>query len=248
MGLLEEYHDNCALSEGYFSLNLQSVPSIEIEITDVSVMDCEWTCPTLFSVMEFDDFFKVLCAVIHEKSLIFVSESLDRISSAVLAVIGLIRPFKWHHLACTVLPDSLRDLLDAPVPFIVGTLHCPVQMAKHAVWVNLDDRKVVVGEQSEPFGGNLKEHLRIYYSVFHRDASEEEKREAVSMFIKILRGYWTELIDKMPAMINSRDSEYVTIDSIRRSILESSRKADYPFMEQLVLTQSFTYIIEEFYS
>ena len=44
------------------------------------------------------------------------------LSTAVLSVIPLIRPFAWQSLLMPVLPalDQMLDLMDAPVPFILG--------------------------------------------------------------------------------------------------------------------------------
>ena len=44
------------------------------------------------------------------------------LSTSVLSIIPLIRPFAWQSLLMPVLPalDQMLDLMDAPVPFILG--------------------------------------------------------------------------------------------------------------------------------
>lgn len=89
------------------------------------MLDCHWMCPVLFSQIKFNDFMIVLSCIMLEKSVVFVSKSLDRLSSCVIGVTALMRPFKWQHLLCPVLPESLIDVLEAPVPLIAGTLEIP---------------------------------------------------------------------------------------------------------------------------
>ena len=44
------------------------------------------------------------------------------LSTAVLSLVPLIRPFAWQSLLLPILPalDKMLDLLEAPVPFILG--------------------------------------------------------------------------------------------------------------------------------
>lgn len=48
--------------------------------------------------------------------------NLGLLSTAVLSLIPLIRPFAWQSLLLPILPalDKMLDLLEAPVPFILG--------------------------------------------------------------------------------------------------------------------------------
>lgn len=42
------------------------------------------------------------------------------LSTCVLSLIPLLRPFSWHSFLMPVLPDKLLGFLEAPVPFIIG--------------------------------------------------------------------------------------------------------------------------------
>ena len=44
------------------------------------------------------------------------------LSAVVLSIIPLMRPFAWQSLLLPILPvqDSMLDILEAPVPFILG--------------------------------------------------------------------------------------------------------------------------------
>ena len=49
------------------------------------------------------------------------------LSAVVLSLIPLMRPFAWQSLLLPILPvqDKMLDLLEAPVPFIVGVKVLP---------------------------------------------------------------------------------------------------------------------------
>ena len=55
-----------------------------------------------------------------EKSIVFVSESPGLLTSAVLGIYNLIRPFIWPHVVVPILPLSLFEILEAPVPILIG--------------------------------------------------------------------------------------------------------------------------------
>jgi len=62
-------------------------------IEECMVTDYLWYCPALFSLFHIEDFFKVLTAVLLERSLVFVSDNLTILSSAILGFKTLLRPF-----------------------------------------------------------------------------------------------------------------------------------------------------------
>jgi hypothetical protein len=62
---------------------------------------------------------KLLCAIMIEKSVIFVGKQ-SLISKAILGFNSLLFPFKWCLALVPILPHSLIDMLDAPVPLLIG--------------------------------------------------------------------------------------------------------------------------------
>lgn len=54
-----------------------------------------------------------------EKSLIFVGKA-NLISSAILGLNCLLYPFKWCFALVPILPHPLIDMIEAPVPLLVG--------------------------------------------------------------------------------------------------------------------------------
>ena len=70
--------------------------------------------------MSQDNFWKLLLATMLEKSIVFVSESLGLLTSVVLGLYNLLRPFIWPHVIVPVLPTNLFEILEAPIPILVG--------------------------------------------------------------------------------------------------------------------------------
>jgi hypothetical protein len=108
------------------------------------MLDLYWTCPKLMSRLTLDDFWLLLVAFLLEKSVVFVGESYEDVSLSVLALTAMIRPLKWPHVSVPLLPNSLRYILDSPVPFIVGLPGKPpddIEDYPHILWVLLDNTK-----------------------------------------------------------------------------------------------------------
>ncbi len=92
---------------------------------------------------------QLLSAVMTERQVLVVGSSLEQVSSVVFLLHELMRPFVYQAVFVPILPPSLLEILDAPVPFVVGmhssTLRPDTQLDAAAVVCNLDNAKVVTG-------------------------------------------------------------------------------------------------------
>lgn len=84
------------------------------------MMEFYWHCPTLFSLFSPKMLFKILTCVLLERSIIFVHDNLAVLTSVVLAIKSLIRPFQWCYMLVPVLPTILLESLEIPQPYLVG--------------------------------------------------------------------------------------------------------------------------------
>ena len=166
-------------------------PEIEIDIgidkiemlkytcpTNLSTVDIVWLSLPLFTSLKFHDFFWLMCAILQEKSVVFISSNLALLSSCVLCAHALLRPFKWPNLMIPIVPNSLRELLDAPIPFLAGIPDISTserQNYSNIIWVLLDEpnlsRKIqgmssLVQEVVEPEAPQLKRNLSELYKVY----------------------------------------------------------------------------------
>jgi hypothetical protein len=94
---------------------------------DQHLSDMWWLAPMFLSALSADAFLKILTAIMLEKSVIFVSDNLPLLSSAVLGMQCFLRPFKWSYVQIPILPQSLVDMVEAPMPFLVGLLKSHLQ-------------------------------------------------------------------------------------------------------------------------
>ncbi|CAH8465287.1 unnamed protein product [Schistosoma turkestanicum] len=63
-------------------------------------------------------------SLIMEKSVIFYSSRLQRVTSCLLASLSLLYPLIWPHLIYTLLPSNCIDYVGCPTPFIAGVHSC----------------------------------------------------------------------------------------------------------------------------
>ena len=67
-------------------------------------------------------------AVLLERQMVLFCPNIGMLSTAVLSLVPLVRPFAWQSLVLPILPalDKMLDLLEAPVPFILGVQASPL--------------------------------------------------------------------------------------------------------------------------
>lgn len=116
---------------------------------DFEVNDYLWFCPTIFSLFHFEDFFKILTAVFLERSLVFVSDNYNILSSCVLGFRTLLKPFQWCYALIPVLPSPLVDIVDAPQPILVGltkkdyrSLQMSEEDKRNKTWIIIDENRI----------------------------------------------------------------------------------------------------------
>ena len=258
-GLLEEYAENYNFSpSSNIFINLQSVDSIEYSFPfDLSNLDSQWFCPLMFSLLELSDFFWLLCAAMQEKSIVFVSQKLDRVTSCVLGLVSLMKPFKWSHVLTPILPNSLFDILEAPVPFIAGVKKPPDNLLSaysHIVWVLLDEKSKILKlgkvqkQVKVPYANNMLSYLKLPYSKF---AGEEclvpnlEQKECTKRILGEICKYWKEILGLLPPVLP--DQKVLDLDHINIVLMNKANPLDQNFIRKLIETQLFINKIEELY-
>jgi hypothetical protein len=59
-------------------------------------------------------------AMLCERRILFVSNSISVLSSSVHAALALLQPFKWQNICIPLIPSKLLDRCCAPMPYIIG--------------------------------------------------------------------------------------------------------------------------------
>ena len=60
--------------------------------------------------------------VLLEHQVLVYSSEFDKLMLVCESITTLMYPFKWPHVYVPILPPSLENFLDAPVPYIMGLL------------------------------------------------------------------------------------------------------------------------------
>mgnify|MGYP000358910296 CR=1 FL=1 len=152
----ESSHHEVELLKAYYSCE-GVFPGASLEVAIDKIDKIKYTCPEdlslidipyltvpLFSSIRLNDLLFLLSAHVQEKSIVFVSENLGLVTSCVLALPALIRPFKWPNLIIPVIPNTLNELLDAPVPMVAGLADPLLKEPKNnLIWVILDEENPI---------------------------------------------------------------------------------------------------------
>ncbi|KAH3756098.1 DeoxyUTP pyrophosphatase, dUTPase subfamily [Pelomyxa schiedti] len=86
-----------------------------------AIILAEWGLSCLFQQLPLDCIIRLLSAILCERSIIVICNSISILTSCVLALVPLMRPLTWQGIFVPVLPSHMQDCFDAPVPFIIGT-------------------------------------------------------------------------------------------------------------------------------
>lgn len=63
---------------------------------------------------------EIFAAMLAERRIIFTSQRLDRLSSCVQAANAFLYPMIWQHIFIPILPLKMKDILTAPMPYLIG--------------------------------------------------------------------------------------------------------------------------------
>lgn len=80
----------------------------------------EWALVTLFEYLSLPNVLTVLAAVWCERSVLFVCPDVAVLTSLVFALLPASRPLAWQGIFIPLLPTTMSDCIDAPVPYVIG--------------------------------------------------------------------------------------------------------------------------------
>lgn len=220
----------------------QLIPSIDHTFCeDLSMIDICWLLTSLIESLEAQDFLWLVSALVQEKSIVFVSYNLDLLTTCVLGMHALLRPFKWPYLFIPLIPDSLRELLEAPIPILAGLPGTAPDLRSNMnnlIWVFLDQPNIrgrvrysnIINEEVQEIPNSLikQEILAIY--------NQDNQKLNISTLIKSI---WIKIIQKF------KGTSYSEIDELNTCIKNIFPLNERPFIQNLIQTQLFINSIEE---
>jgi DENN domain-containing protein 5 len=75
---------------------------------------------SLFRSLSAEHVVDIFLALLAEKKVLLISKSKALLTHACVAFLSFLFPFSWKHVLIPILPRSMIDVLDAPVPFLIG--------------------------------------------------------------------------------------------------------------------------------
>ncbi|PRP89078.1 hypothetical protein PROFUN_01798 [Planoprotostelium fungivorum] len=100
----------------------------------------EWTLPLTFKALRLESILQIINAALVETRIIIVCPNMGVLSSLVLSLIPLLRPYAWQGPCIPIVPAKLSECLQAPVPFLVGvvSLKTSLESELDALVIRLD--------------------------------------------------------------------------------------------------------------
>ncbi|KAF5401099.1 hypothetical protein PHET_05733 [Paragonimus heterotremus] len=106
-----------------------------------------------YNTLSVSNWIIVFESLLLEKSVVFHSNRLQRVTSCILASLSLLYPLVWVHLIYPILPVTCIDYVGCPSPYVAGVHSCLVGRIKRLLspgvrLVDLDNDVVYTTEQS----------------------------------------------------------------------------------------------------
>ncbi|XP_053696596.1 DENN domain-containing protein 1C isoform X3 [Sabethes cyaneus] len=181
----------------------------------------------------------VFAAMLAERRIIFVSRRLDILSSCIQAANAFLYPMVWQHIFIPVLPMKMKDILGAPMPFLIGVPEAVFDSLRReeigdVVILNCDKRTLEtpfddVKNMPPELVASLKKHLAN---------SAEHRGDRVS---KIFLGILVQLIGGYRDAVKFNDK--ITFDP--ETFIDTRPSHLRPFLANMLQLQIFQQFIEE---
>lgn len=216
----------------------------------------DYCLPLTFHLLSTDNLLTFITACLLEKRIVVYSSHVRFLSAVVLSVMPLLRPFEYHSVHIPIVPDSLVDLLDAPVPFIVGLTSAPSKQNyskdnKEFVVVDLDNDKITTKDtlcqlpQLKELRKKLKPLLKVVSAGRQSGkvpfAPTEEQMSCCHGASLILQTYFSTLFANFRTycLCDRTDSEKPITVFLKDSFLNDQPRVSRPFLIRFLETRIF---------
>ena len=141
-----------------------------------------------------DQYYEIFVRILSEQSFVFISNDIQNLTLTVLGFSFLILPFKWPFILIPNLPFEMMEVLESPVPNIIGIIggdetlaHIRSNTGIFSNIIHINDKEQVDIYFKEklqyelPSLGNLKNSLFKEYNLltFHYRNNDLNFREKI---------------------------------------------------------------------
>jgi hypothetical protein len=223
-----------------------------------------WAIAALCRSLSIENIMAFMACVLLEKQVVVFSPNLGQLSGVILSLLAMLRPLRPRGLFLPILPNSMTDFLEAPVPFIVGIQHKTNdirQRTQHITRLNAykDEIKIMGGiVATAPNWHELREKLRPIHASIRLAAEtqvfssvlepSEKSSKLCGEFGECFRNH---MRDAILGRIRSysiaevgKDGQKVAV-LLKDELVDSYVGRDRSFMKNFCETQLFTAFTDE---
>jgi len=214
-----------------------------------------WCLACIFRMLTLDNILLIFAAALTEKQIVFVCENLGVLSATVLSLIPLLRPYVWQGPFIPILPETLYECLQAPVPFVMGVKNLNEEERSslgNCCVVNIEENKVIspqTGLPEIPSAKILEWALRAQSSILFNSKDKAtnpfktspQQLELVQNILKEFNSYheWLKstIVSKIPE--SAYEAKQLNINVFVKQFIENK-----PFYTDLLNSQMFSVFSE----
>ncbi|XP_055312265.1 uncharacterized protein LOC129574366 [Sitodiplosis mosellana] len=117
----------------------------------------------LYQALGSDLLIVVFSTLLLERKVILCTENISILSSCVLGLQTLLYPFQWQHTIITILPESLVDICEAPIPVLAGLLKPIDFKIEDAIVIDLNTKTLLqkCGDETTILPTSLSHSLKV---------------------------------------------------------------------------------------
>lgn len=157
----------------------------------------------LYRILGAETLINVFGSLLLERKVILYGKNISILSSCVLGLQTILYPFQWQHTLVTLLPHSLIEVCQAPLPLLTGVLDEINVDIEDGIVIDLDGRLVLqkCGDETTILPSTLRESLKVSLEMV--DLLDQGKMlssvliaEAfLRVFVELFAGYKNKIFD-----------------------------------------------------
>ncbi|XP_029635407.1 DENN domain-containing protein 3-like isoform X1 [Octopus sinensis] len=137
----------------------------------------------VFICFSLDTIIKIVTCILTERQIVFASSSFGLLTIITETFCSFIHPFSWEHAYVPIVPHLCLELLDAPVPFIMGChvkhLHTVSQITDLII-VNIDEGSLSLENTTTVLPEMPAEPVKLLQDVYEKIRFNFDLIEAVT--------------------------------------------------------------------
>jgi len=189
----------------------------------------------LFRALSAEHVVDIFLALLAEKKVLLISKYKALLSNACVAFMSFLFPFLWKHVLIPILPRSMIDVLDAPVPFLIGadpSIFNSNPLSDDTIETGYEDSYATVEIPSEVYRVNLDMGLMVEDKKLKHKAVAQLKsrlKKATDHFER--PDPYLHMVDQAFHVVSYQEDEYGNEDGSNRPFRFNEYEVRDAFLE-----------------